>query len=435
MGLDTASTTPPALEKAAVLGAGSDPTRRRARERRRALARAVRRGLLAAAILAAAVATVMALRPRPVPVDVATVAHGPLVVAIEESGVTRVIDRYLVSAPVTGSVSRAALDPGDAVREGDVLGRIVPALSPLLDERARTEAEAQLSVALSALGQAQAMAERAAVAKEQADRELARTKQLAASGSLSPQALEQAEFDARMRGQERSSADFATKVATEQVRAARAALGREGERPARTSSSRYVDVLAPVSGRVLRVQQKSAGVVQAGAPLLEVGDPTALEVVVDLLTTDAVRIVPGTPVAIEGWGGDRPLAGRVRRIEPSAFTRPSALGVDEQRVNVVVALTDPRERWEALADGYRVEARLVLWQADDVTKVPQGAVFRHGDGWAAFRVDSGVAHLVPVTLGHRGETEVEIASGIARGAAVVVHPGDRVKDGVRVEAR
>jgi HlyD family secretion protein len=233
-----------------------------------------------------------------------------------------------------------------------------------------------------------------------------------------------------MRAQEQASADFATKVATEQVRAARAALGRE-----RPTAAQWVDVLAPVSGRVLRVQQKSAGVVQAGAPLLEVGDPTALEIVVDLLTTDAVQIVPGTSVAIEGWGGDHVLSGRVRRIEPSAFTRPSALGVDEQRVNVVVALTDPRERSAALADGYRVEARLTLWQTANVTKVPLGAVFRHGDGWAVFRVESRAARLVPVVLGHRGDTEVEIVSGLARDALVVVHPGDRVKEGVRVEPR
>jgi HlyD family secretion protein len=186
---------------------------------------------------------------------------------------------------------------------------------------------------------------------------------------------------------------------------------------------------------VLRVHQKSAGIVQASTALLEVGDPTALEVVVDLLTTDAVRVLPGTPVEIAGWGGDGSITGRVRRVEPSAFTRPSALGVDEQRVNVVVALTDPPERWSALADGYHVEARIVLWRSESVLKVPQGAVFRHGDGWATFRVENAVAKLTPVTLGHRGETEVEITSGLAEGATVAVHPGDRVKDGVHVEAR
>ena len=174
---------------------------------------------------------------------------------------------------------------------------------------------------------------------------------------------------------------------------------------------------------------------QAGTPLVEVGDPTALEVIVDLLTTDAVQVRPGTPVILQGWGGDGPLAGRVRLIEPSGFTHPSALGVDEQRVNVIVALTDPREKWMTLGDGYRVEARLVLWQNADVLKVPLGAIFRHGDGLAVFRVEGGAARLTSVTIGHRGETEVEVLSGLSAGADVAVHPGDRVKDEVRVEAR
>jgi HlyD family secretion protein len=241
-----------------------------------------------------------------------------------------------------------------------------------------------------------------------------------------------------MRAEERASALFAGKVAAEEVRLARAALGRGGADAgagARAPRDGHLDVVAPVSGRVLRVFQKSAGVVPAGTPLVEIGDPAALEIVVDVLTTVAVQVRPGTPVAIQGWGGDAPLGGRVRLIEPSGFTRPSALGVDEQRVNVVIALTDPRDRWAALGDGYRVEARLVLWQAGDVLKAPQGAVFRQGDGWGAFRIDGGKATLVPVEIGHRGETDVEILSGLTANAVVAVHPGDRVKSGARVETR
>jgi HlyD family secretion protein len=402
------------------------------RERRRALLRNLRHALISLVLLGAAVVAVLSLRPRAVPIDAARAERGPLVVAIEETGMTRVKDRYLVSSPTTGRVSRLLLEPGDSVREGDTLAEIAPALSPLLDERTRAEAEARLGAALSAVGQARAQASRASVAKELAEQELARTKRLAEGGSLPRQTLEQAEFAVRLRGDELSSAEFASKVALEEVRVARSALGTDRQSAAR---DRHVDVLAPVSGRVLRVQQKSAGVVQAGAPLVEVGDPTALEVVVDLLTSDAVQVQPGTPVTIQGWGGERPLSGKVRRIEPSAFTRPSALGVDEQRVNVVVALTDAPERWAALGDGYRVEARLVLWRAESVLKVPQGAVFRHGDGWALFRVDGSVARLSPVRIGHRGETEVEIVSGLAARAMVAVHPGDRVKDGARVEPR
>ncbi|HEX6275560.1 MAG TPA: HlyD family efflux transporter periplasmic adaptor subunit, partial [Polyangiaceae bacterium] len=395
-------------------------------------ARNARHVLFGLLVLGAVGGAALALRPRPVPVDVAHATRGRLIVAIEENGVARVKDRFVVSVPVTGSLSRLRLEPGDPVNEGDPLAEIAPALSPLLDERTRAEAEARLGAALSALGQARAQVSRARAAKELADQELARTQKLVSTGSLSQQALEQAAFAARMRGEEQSSAEFAGKIAVEEVRIARVALGGDGERSAR---NRHVGVLAPVSGQVLRVHQKSAGVVQAGTPLVEVGDPAALEVVVDLLTTDAVHVQPGTPVVIQGWGGDRPVAGKVRRVEPSAFTRPSALGVDEQRVNVVIAFTEPRDRWAALGDGYRVEARLVLWQGENVVKVPQGAVFRHGNGWAVFRIDDGVARLTTVQIGHRGETEAEVVSGLSLGAAVAVHPGDRVKDGATVEPR
>jgi HlyD family secretion protein len=405
---------------------------KKARERRRNLARNVRYAALGLVLLAGTAATVSALRPRPVPVDATRVVRGALVVAIDESGKTRVKDRFVVSAPVTGSLSRLDLEPGDAVKEGDPLAELAPALSPLLDERTRAEAEARLGAALSALGQSRSQAARADVARALADQELARTRKLFDAGSLPAQALEQAEFLARMRAEEVRSAEFAGKVAAEEVRVARVALGKDAKR---ASGERHVDVLSPISGRVLVMHHKSAGIVQAGTPIVEVGDPAALEAVVDLLTTDAVRVTPGTSVVIRGWGGDHPIAGRVRRIEPSAFTRPSALGVDEQRVNVVIALSEPRASWASLGDGYRVEARIVLWQGDRVLKVPQGALFRHGDGWAVFRIDDGIARLTKVAIAHRGDTETEIASGLAEGALVAVHPGDRVKDGARVELR
>jgi HlyD family secretion protein len=424
--------TPPSTATTAPdrLKAGVDPLRHRARERRRTLARRLRRGLLAAAILTASVGVVLALRPRPVPVDVARTSRGPLQVIVQESGKTRVKDRYVVSTPAAGSLSRLALEPGDFVKEGDVLGEIAPALSPLLDQRSRAEAQARLGASLSALGQARAQVARAAAARELADRELARVARLVGTGSMPRQPLDQADFEARMRVEEHASAVFGGKVAAEEVRLARVALGEGGAAP-----DRHVDIHAPTSGRVLRVFQKSAGVVPAGTPLAEVGDPAALEVVVDLLTTVAVQVRPGTPVTIQDWGGEGPLAGRVRLIEPSGFTRPSALGVDEQRVNAVVAITAPRASWTALGDGYRVETRLVLWRGDDVVRAPQGAVFRHGDGWAVFRIEAGRAVLVPIQVGHRGETEVEILSGLPADATVAVHPGDRVKPGVRVEAR
>lgn len=402
------------------------------RERRRRLARNVRHGLLALVLLAAAGAAVLALRPQPVPVDVARAERGKVVVAIEESGTTRVQDRFLVSAPVAGTLLRLSLEPGDVVEERDSLAELAPLTSPLLDQRTRAEAEARLGAATSALGQARAQVARAAAAKELADQEVARSERLAKNGAISPHELEQVQFALRMREQELASAEFGQKVSAEEVRVARVALGRDGEAG---TGDRHVAVLSPVSGRVLKIHQKSAGVVQAGTPLVEIGDPSRLEVVVDLLTTDAVHVTPGTPAVIQGWGGDHSLSGRVRRIEPAAFTRQSALGVDEQRVNVVIALGDPRERWSALGDGFRVEARLVLFEANDVVKVPLGALFRRGDGWAVFRIDNGAAKLTSVQVGHRAEADAEIIAGLAPGAQVAVHPGDRVKDGVRVEAR
>jgi HlyD family secretion protein len=408
----------------------ADDEERRARERRRKLTRAFRRGLLGLVALAAALGVVLALRPRPVPVDVAPATRGPLVVAIEETGLARVKDRYVVSAPASGSVSRQLLEPGDAVREGDVVAEIAPSLSPLLDARTRSEAQARLSAAVSALGQAQAQHGRAKVAEELARGELSRARSLAAGGSMPGQDLDRAEFEARMRSEELSSAVFAAKVAGEQVRAARAALAGDGG-----ARGRHIDVLVPASGRVLRVLHQSEGVVLAGTPLLEVGNSEVLELVVDLLTTDAVRVHPGTLVTVQGWGGDRALAARVRKVEPSAFTKPSALGVEEQRVNVIAAFTDPRRDWAALGDGFRIEARLVLWESAEVLKIPQGAAFRHGDGWAVYRIESGKARLTRVQIGHRGETELEVLAGVEPGAVVAVHPGDRVKDGARVEPR
>ena len=383
------------------------------------------------ALLATAGGAAWTLRPQPIAVDIAATTRAPLSLLIEESGVTRVKDRFVVSAPVTGSLSRLSFEPGDQVREGDTLAELAPISSPLLDERTRAEAEARLDAAGSSLGQARAQVARAAAAHDLAEQELTRTRRLTQSGALSSQALEQAEFAARIRGEELSSAVFAEKIAKEQLRIARVALGNG---TAGAGPDRHVDVLAPASGHVLRVHQKSAGVVQAGVPLVEVGDPAALEVVVDLLTTDAVRVAPSTKVTIAGWGG-QPLNGKVSRVEPSGFTRPSALGVDEQRVNVIVAIMNPHEQWASLGDGYRVEASLVLWQGDQVVQVPSGAVFRRGDGWAAFRVRDYLASLVSVRLGHRGETHVEITSGLTPGDAVILHPGDRIRDGARVKPR
>jgi HlyD family secretion protein len=425
--LQTSPTIPHAQSEPTPLGRPAPE--REQRQRRHARARRVRQGLGALLLGAAAVLGALALRPQPIPVDAAEAVVAPLTVSIEESGRTRVKDRYVVSAPSTGRLSRLWLKAGDAVQEGDTLAEISPSPSPLIDQRTRAEAEARLRAARSALGQARARLARAVTAREQAQRELERARKLGAAGALSPRDLELIEFDFRIQGDEVASSEFAVKVASEDVRLASAALQRQD----RGDETYHIDVLAPASGRVLRVLQESAGLVQAGTPLIEVGDPAALEIVVDLLTTDAVHVTPGTPALIVGWGGEHDINARVIRIEPSGFTRLSALGVEEQRVNVILGFTDPRPLWSALADGFHVEARLVLWRGEQVLQIPALAAFRQGGGSAVFRIEGDRAELVPVTLGHRADVEVEVLSGLSVGDAVVVHPGDRVKDGVRVE--
>jgi HlyD family secretion protein len=274
--------------------------------------------------------------------------------------------------------------------------------------------------------------EQARAALDFARRDAARQQALLREGATAPQAAEQAELAERTRREELASAQFGLRVAESEVRLAQAALQRLGAAPG--PRSEQLEVRSPVDGQVLKVMQESEGVVQPGTALLEIGDPAALELVVDVLTADAVAIQPGTPVVIERWGGTSDLHGRVHRVEPSAFTRVSALGVEEQRVNVLINLDEPREQWVALGDGYRVETRIVVWQAPDVLRVPAGAVFRH-TGWAVYAVEHGVVRLRPVEMGHRNGVQVEILSGLRPGERVVVYPSDKVVDGVKAESR
>lgn len=408
------------------------PVDRKQRERRRSRLKLIRHAMWALLLVGAGLFTVLSLRPQPVPVDVADVELGPLSVVIEESGRTRVKDRYTVSAVTTGRLSRVWLEPGDNVRAGDKLAEISPALAPLIDARSRAQAEARVGAASSSVGQARTRLNRADVERERVESELSRTRKLAVVAAATAQELEAAQFVLRMALAEVTSAEFAVKVAEEEARMARSALGgEEGGAPTRG----HLDILAPTSGRVLRLMQESAGVVQAGTPLMELGDPAALEGVVDLLTTDAVHVRAGTPAAIVDWGGEREIDAKVASIEPSGFTRLSALGVEEQRVNVILDFTGPSESWAALGDGYHIQARIVLWRGDQIVKVPLLAVFRHGVGMALFKIEENRARLVPVTLGHRGALEVEVMSGVMPGDIVIVHPGDRVKDGVAVRAQ
>jgi HlyD family secretion protein len=339
----------------------------------------------------------------------------------------------MVAAPTAGIASRIELEPGDAVKPGIVLATIRPLRSALLDPRARATAEASLAAALDAERQSTAAVARAEAVAEGARRSHARTERLAKEGSATAQELDASNAEVRAREGELASARFAGKVAAHQVQSARAVLGLlQGQRAGSTES---LPVVSPIAGQVLRLLQESEGPVTVGTPLMEIGDIGALEVVADLLTRDAVLVRPGMRVILDRWGGARTLEGRVRRVEPSAFTFTSPLGVQEQRVNVLVDLAGTPAEREPIGDGYALEARFVLFEAPNVLQVPRSAVFRHGDGWAAFSVRAGHARLTPVKLGHASSAEVEVLEGLTQDSPVIVHPGDAVADGVAVKPR
>lgn len=372
---------------------------------------------------------VMLLRPRPVRVDVAVAEPGSLRVTIDEEGETRVRERFVVAAPVAGRLARIDLKAGAEVQAGDVVAR----LDPLpLDPRTLAEARARLEAAEAAQREASARVAQARASLAQATRSAQRARKLAKPGTISPEELELAELAETTRQKEVEAALFAETVAAHNVEAARAVLlAPDGDKVARCGSQPCVEVRSPVSGRVLRVVEASERVVPVGTPLLEIGDPMALEVVVDVLSSDAVKIQPGAGVVFEDWGGDRTLQGRVRVVEPSGFTKVSALGVEEQRVNVVADFVEPPAM---LADGYRLEARIVVWESPEVLAIPASALFRRGSQWEVFAVVDGYARRRPVEIGHRTPQRVEVTAGLQAGAAVVLHPSDMISDGTRVTA-
>ncbi len=403
--------------------------KKQAQEHRRSVKRWTKRALTAIVVLVLAAAAVQAALPKPVEVETDSVDEGPLAVTVDEDGVTRVKDRYVVSAPLSGNLARIELSAGDAVKRGAVLARILPARAPLLDARTKKEAVAQVSRAEAATRQASAQIERARAALEYSKREAARSTALYEKDIVTQAELDRVKLDERTRKAELTSAEFADKVAKHELSMARAALGRfDGQKE---EAGDQFNVPSPIDGRVLKVIQKSEGVVPAGAPLLEVGDPSALEIVVDVLTTDAVHIRPSRPVKVEEWGG-KPLSGVVRMVEPSAFTRVSSLGVEEQRVNTIIDLNAPYAEWAALGDGYRVEARIQVYRAEKKTRVPVGALFRRGQQWAAFAVVGGKAELRTLTLGRRNDVHAEVHKGLTLGERVIIHPSDQVKPGVEV---
>jgi len=390
-------------------------------------------GMLATAVLVAA-GLVYGFMPRALPVDIAEVKRAPLTVTVEEEGKTRVSERYLVSAPVAGYVRRIDLKAGDAVSKGQVLALIEPARAVALDPRTRAQAQAQASAAQAALAVAQENARAAAAAEQLAQQERTRAESLQQSNFLSAQALDMARSAETRARAVRQAADHAVRVARFELELARAAVANTNRLQAGGAVELF-QVRAPVAARVLRLLHESEGAVATGQPLLEIGNPGTLEVEVEVLSTHAVKIAPGSKVILDRWGGDQAMQGVVRVVEPSGFTKISALGVEEQRVRVIVDITSPREAWQRLGDGYRVEARFVLWEGADVLQLPSSALFRHGEGWAVFALKGGRARLTPLEIGKRAGLATQVLSGLAAGAEVVSHPDDALSDGARVRPR
>jgi HlyD family secretion protein len=380
-----------------------------------------KRAAIAAIALLVVAGGVALLRPAPLVVETSRATRRPMRVTVDEAGEARVRDRYVVAAPVAGRVARVAVREGDTVTAGAVVVRLFPAP---LDVRAREQAAARVEAAADARRAADAAVLQARAAFEQARRTGARAQQLAAANLIAPEERERAELEETSRQRELESAEFRAQAAGHDVEMARSAL--------LGGSGTALELRAPVGGCVLRIPERSERVVAAGTPLLEIGDPARLEIVADLLSSDAVRVRPGALLLIEEWGGDSTLRGRLRLIEPSGFTKISALGVEEQRVNVVGDFLDSPGR---LGDRYRVEVRVVVWEAQDVLTVPASALFRHGDGWSVFVVAGGRARQRDVRVGHWTAFEAEVLDGLREGDVVVRHPSDRVTEGVRVRAQ
>lgn len=395
---------------------------------------ALQRKHLAWTATAVAVAALLgwAFAPRPVPVDTAAVMAGRFEQAIEEDGRTRLRDRYTVSAPVAARLVRIALREGDRVQAGEVVAVLLPVMSAMVDERSAREADARHKAATANVRRAAARIELTAVAVEEAQLELHRTEKLAREGFLAPSRLDSARLALAAARRELEGARAEREAAVqEQAQAAAALLPVGGGAPA----GRPLALRSPVDGVVLRVAQPSEATLPAGAALLDVGDPARMEVVADLLTTDAVQAQPGRRAVVERWGGP-PVAGRVRRVEPGAFTKVSALGIEEQRVKVLVDLEAPPPEWAVMGDGYRVTLRIVTLEVERAVQVPVGALFPVGDGgMAVYRMDGGRARLQLVELGGRNGSEAWVRAGLEPGQGVVVYPPPGVADGQRVQPR
>ena len=390
-----------------------------------------------ALIAAAAIAGVIWFGwPRPIAVDIATVAKGPMEVTVDDEAKTRVRHIYTVSAPLAGKVLRTSRHVGDQVTADETVVAIMQPTTPSFhDVRSHEELQAALAAAEAAVRLAEAEVRRIEAALAFSRIELQRAQALAPTGAISLKALDKAKFDVETN----EAALASTKAQLEVRRNERASVAARLIDPSSSAAPQSdpaccVQIRAPVTGRILKIIQESEAIVHAGAPLIDIGDPADLEVVADLLSTDAVQVKPGASVRIDGWGGS-PIQGRVTRVDPAGFLKVSALGIEEQRVRTTIDFVDPPETWSRLGHDYRVIVHVTIWQATDVLMVPVGALFRKDDNWAVFTVANGRARTTLVQIGHRNTRMAEVISGLSDGDRVVLHPSDRVKEGISVSAR
>jgi len=401
----------------------------------------VRRFIPYAVGAALALLLIAALRPRPTLVEIGEVKMGPLTVSVLEEGKTRIRHRYIVSPPVAGFLRRLELRAGNRIEAGKtVLALLQPQSASFLDPRTQAEAEARVKSAEAMTMQRETQIERAKVGLDMAQKDFARAGELKKSGAISTREWEAAQNQADALSRELHTAEFALRVAQFERTQAEAAL-LQAKNPS-AEGAEPLPILAPVSGFVLNVFEESARILGAGQQIMEVGDPTDLEAEIDLLSSDAVGVQPGAPVSIEQWGGEVPLRGKVALVEPGAYTKVSALGVEEQRVKVRVSFDeafpparDQADRYRGMGDRFRVEARIVTWQGDRVLQVPTGALFRRGGDWMTFLFDGGKARLAKVEIAHNNGVTAEVRSGLSEGQRVLLHPPDVVEDGAKITPR
>lgn len=392
-----------------------------------------KRWLLPALAVSLAVILVLALRPSPLPVSTAEVARGAFVESVDEEGQTRLRDTFTVSAPIAGFLQRVRPEPGDTVELGETLFRMEPLPAPALDARSLEQARENLSAARARRQTAEANLATVAADAEFAAGEYARYRELHDRGLVSTTEMERARAARDRQAAARRAAEYAVEVAGFEVESARAVLDiASGQRPA--DDQPELEIRAPVAGVVLRRHRCCEGAISAGEPVVDVGSLEDLEVQVDLLSMAAVRVRPGMRVRMTGWGGEGVIEGRVRRVEPAGFTRVSALGVEEQRVPVIVDFDDPDDAWRALGVGFRVEAEFILWEDDEVLQLPTSALFRSDGNWTVFVVENGRAALRRVERGRSSGLTTQVLDGVAAGERVITHPGDQVREGSRVRA-